>query len=170
MAIAEGRDKFWNPVTDSVEMFLLRFSLPTIEVSYLKYLGQMAIIGGISFVGEALNHLLPLPIPGSIYGLVIMLLGLVTKVIPLKAVKSTGNFLISIMPIMFIGPTVGLMASYDVYKSFIIPFVLISLISTVAVMAVTGRTAQFIIRISARMKNKHPEKSSGRNRKEGGER
>ncbi len=103
-------------------------------------------------MGEALNQMLPLPIPGSIYGLVILLLCLITKAIKLESVKSVGHFLISIMPIMFIGPTVGLMASYEDYRSFLVPFVIISMLSTVIVMAVTGRTAQSILRASGKKK------------------
>ena len=118
----------------------------------MNYLRQLAIIGGISFLGEALNQMLPLPIPGSIYGLVILLLCLITKAIKLESVKSVGHFLISIMPIMFIGPTVGLMASYEDYRSFLVPFVIISMLSTVIVMAVTGRTAQSILRASGKKK------------------
>ena len=41
----------------------------------MKYIRQFIIIILISFIGEVLNYLLPLPIPASIYGLVLMLLG-----------------------------------------------------------------------------------------------
>ena len=42
----------------------------------MKYIRQFIIIILISFIGEVLNYLLPLPIPASIYGLVLMLHGL----------------------------------------------------------------------------------------------
>lgn len=123
----------------------------------MHYVKQMVIIGGVSFAGEVLNRLLPLPIPGSIYGLVLMLMGLLLRVIPLKAVRDGASFLISIMPVMFIGPTVGLMASYPAYRDYILPFVLISVISTVVVMAVAGRVTQRLIRMEQKKKRQEPQ-------------
>ena len=38
----------------------------------MKYIRQFVIILFISFIGEALKYVLPLPIPASIYGLVLM--------------------------------------------------------------------------------------------------
>ena len=53
----------------------------------MKYVRQFLIILVVSFAGELLNFLLPLPVPASIYGLVIMLLCLMTGLIPLDAVS-----------------------------------------------------------------------------------
>ena len=41
----------------------------------MKLLRQFLIILAISFVGEALKYLLPLPVPASIYGMVILFVG-----------------------------------------------------------------------------------------------
>ena len=76
----------------------------------MKYLKQFLIILVISFIGEVLKALLPLPVPASIYGMVILFVCLVTGVIRLDAVKETGRFLIEIMPVMFIPAGVGLMS------------------------------------------------------------
>ena len=62
----------------------------------MKYIKQFVIIIAISFIGELLNKLIPLPIPASIYGLVIMFTALKTKIIPLSSIKETGNFFYSI--------------------------------------------------------------------------
>lgn len=78
----------------------------------MKYINQFLIILLISFLGEILKCLLPLPIPASIYGMIILFLGLMTKVIKLESVKETGKFLIEIMPIMFIPAGVGLMTTW----------------------------------------------------------
>ena len=68
----------------------------------MKYIRQFMIIILISFVGEVLHYLLPLPISASIYGLVLMLVGLASGLIPLAAVKDTAYFLVETMPLMFI--------------------------------------------------------------------
>ena len=79
------------------------------------------MILAISFIGEMLKYFLPLPIPASIYGMMILFIGLLTGIIPLEAVKDVGKFLIEIMPVMFIPAGVGLMASWGVLKPMIIP-------------------------------------------------
>ena len=47
---------------------------------------------------------------------------------------------------MFIPATVGLIDNWEVMKSFLVAFIVISLVSTVAVMAVSGHVTQFIIK------------------------
>ena len=42
----------------------------------MKYIKQFILILAISFVGELLKYLLPLPVPASIYGMVCMFLAL----------------------------------------------------------------------------------------------
>ena len=64
----------------------------------MRFIKQLLIILGVTFAGEALHFLLPLPVPASIYGLVLMLLCLRFKVFPLRAVEETGDFLIDLMP------------------------------------------------------------------------
>lgn len=112
----------------------------------MKYLKQFGIILLVSFVGELLNYIIPLPIPASIYGIVIMFLCLLFKIIPLDSVKDTGRFLVEIMPVMFISPAVGVMESWGLIKSDWIAYLCITVISTVVVMGVAGRVTQAVIR------------------------
>lgn len=113
----------------------------------MKYIRQFGIIIIVSFLGELLNKLIPLPIPGSIYGLVIMFIALKTKIILLYSVKDTGKFLVEIMPLMFIPPAVELLNLWDTLKPMIISLITITIISTIIVMAVSGRITQRILRI-----------------------
>lgn len=126
----------------------------------MKYIRQFGIIIMISLLGELLKWLLPLPIPASIYGLVLMLLALGLHIIPLDAVKDAGRFLIDIMPLMFIPAAVGLMNSWNVLKPVFLPVLLITIISTIVVMAVTGRVTQFIIKRERRRKEAVNERSN----------
>ena len=112
----------------------------------MKFIKQFLIIVIISFVGEVCNKWIPLPIPASIYGLVILFVALMTGAIKLEQVKETGKFLIEIMPLMFIPAAVGLLDSWKVLKPIWIPVVVITLVTTALVMVVTGRVTQFVIR------------------------
>ena len=107
---------------------------------------QFTILLGVSFAGELLAELLPLPIPAGIYGLLLLLLGLVTKIIPLARVKQAGDFLIAIMPVLFIGPAVALIEQLDALRALAVPLLLAIVVSTAVVMTVTGRLVQAIIR------------------------
>jgi len=121
------------------------FSLKLKE-NTMKYLVQLTIILGVSFLGELLNALLPLPVPASIYGMVIMFVGLCTGVIPLEKVRPTGKFLIDIMPVMFIPAAVGLMTSWQALKGMLLPVIVIMFASLFVVMAVAGHVTQAVIR------------------------
>lgn len=112
----------------------------------MKYLRQFLMILAISFIGEILKYFLPLPIPASIYGMMILFIGLLTGIIPLEAVKNVGKFLIEIMPVMFIPAGVGLMSSWVNLKPVLLPVSIITVVSIVTVMIATGRTSQWIIR------------------------
>lgn len=111
----------------------------------MKYLRQFAIILFISLLGELLRVLIPLPIPASVYGLVLMLLALTTGILKVHQVKEASAFLIEIMPVMFIPAGVGLLESWPALRPVWIPVVLITILTTVLVMVVTGRVAQRMI-------------------------
>lgn len=107
----------------------------------------------ISFAGELLHYILPLQISASVYGMLILFIGLMTGLIQLSSVRETGKFLIEIMPIMFIPAGVGLMASWGILQPILIPVAIITVVSTVLVIGTSGHVSQLFIRI-------------GRNRKE----
>lgn len=116
----------------------------------MKYINQFLIILLISFWGEILKCLLPLPIPASIYGMIILFLGLMTKVIKLESVKETGKFLIEIMPIMFIPAGVGLMTTWGELQPILLPVSIITAVTIITVMVATGWVSQIIIRKSGK--------------------
>ena len=118
----------------------------------MKILRQFGLILAITFAGEVLKALLPLPIPASIYGMVIMLVGLVSGLLRLEDVQDVGDFLIEIMPILFVPAAVGLRDSWGTMKALLLPSVVMLVVVTVLVIVVTGRVTQVLIR---RKKGKH---------------
>lgn len=118
----------------------------------MKYMKQICIIATISFVAELLHYFLPLPIPASVYGLILMFVLLCLKIIKLPQIEDVADWMLSIMPIFFIAPSVGLINSFDSIKGQVIPLVLICFVSTVVVTALTGLVAQAIIRLQKRRK------------------
>ena len=112
----------------------------------MKYISQLAIILIITFLGEVLNNMIPLPIPGSIYGFLIMLLCLQFKIIELEKVKVVGSFLLDIMSIMFVPAVVGLIVIWTDISKNILEILIITISTTVIVMIVTGKVSDFVIR------------------------
>lgn len=116
----------------------------------MKYLKQFLLILLISFTGELLHQWLPLPVPASVYGFVILLSGLISGVIKLSHVRETGKLLIEIMPVMFIPAGAGLLESWPLLAPICVPVLIITLVSTVVVMVVSGKTTQLVIRKSSK--------------------
>ena len=112
----------------------------------MNYLKQFAVILGVCLLGEGLRWLLPLPIPASIYGLALMLLLLVSRLVKLEQGENAADFLIQIMTPMFIPAAVGLMDQFQSLRAILLPFLVINLVGLVVTFAVTGRVTQFFLR------------------------
>lgn len=114
----------------------------------MKYIKQITIIMTISLLGELLAEMLPFTIPASVYGLFIMLAALMTKIIKVEHVKESSDFLMDIMPIMFVPASVGLMASWGLLKEILVPVLIVSILGTIIVMIISGKTVDGIMRLT----------------------
>ena len=122
----------------------------------MKYLIQFLIIIAFSFVGELLHYCLPLPIPASIYGIILLFVALEMKWMSVKDIRETSAFLIAVMPVMFIPAAVGLMDSWKSIGSSWLSYIVVTVVSTFVVMGVAGKVTQSVIRAR---KSKKDEKS-----------
>lgn len=121
----------------------------------LRIIKQFAILVSVCFVGEILHELIPLPVPASIYGLVIMFALLQSKIMPLDKVEEVSDELLGIMPLLFIPSTVGLVLAWDILKVHWLEFTIIGVGSTIAVFFVSGHVTQLIIRLKNLRQKKH---------------
>jgi holin-like protein len=112
----------------------------------MKYLIQFLIIIAFSFLGEVIHYLLPLPIPASIYGIVLLFTALELKWIKVKDIFETSSFLIAIMLVMFIPAAVGLVDSWGSIGSNWLAYIIITVVTTFVVMASAGLVTQYVIR------------------------
>ncbi len=120
----------------------------------MKYLKQLIIILGITFIGEALNYTLPFPVPASIYGLIIMLTLLCTGVLKVSSIREVSSFLLEVMPVMFVPAAAGIVKQWSYIKPILIPCIIVIIFVTVIVMAATGVVTQRIINLKNRGGNK----------------
>lgn len=112
----------------------------------MKYLFQFARILVFCFLGEILHAVLPLPIPSSIYGLILLLLALRLKVIRLEDVKEVGLFLTGIFPLLFVPAAAGVMELWAEMGSMLLPILLAIFPVTVLVLITSGHTTQAMVR------------------------
>lgn len=108
----------------------------------MKYLSQFLIILGFSLVGEALQQLLPLPIPASVYGIILLFAALSLKLVKVEQVKEAGGFLTSILPILFVPPAAGILEDWALIRGSVAPTLLLVLGSTVLTFGISGRLTQ----------------------------
>ena len=116
----------------------------------MQYLKQFGVILAFSLAGEILNRIIPLPIPASIYGIVLLFIALMTGIVKLEHVDKAGTFLIEIMPVMFIPAAVGLVEAWGIISQSAVAFIITTAVSTVVVMACAGLATQAVIRLQRR--------------------
>lgn len=112
----------------------------------MKYVKQVLIILGFTFLGEVLSALIPLPIPAAIYGIVLMLIALGTGALKTGHVKETSNFLIGIMPILYIPVNVRILEYWNVISQNAAAIIIITVVSTYLVFAVSGLVTQRLMK------------------------
>lgn len=116
----------------------------------MALLWQFLIILLISLAGELFHFFIPLPIPASIYGLVLMLIALCTGIVKVKQVRKVSSFLLEIMSIMFVPPAVGLIVRWASIRQMLIPVILAATLGTILTMAAAGLVTQALIRRKGR--------------------
>lgn len=114
---------------------------------FLKYVFQFCRILGFCFLGEVCAWLLPLPIPASIYGLLLLLAALKLGVVRLDQVRESALFLTGIFPVLFVPAAVGGMDLRAELADMLLPAALAVVPVTILVMAVSGRVTQHFAKI-----------------------
>ena len=111
----------------------------------MKYLKQIALIVLFSFLGEGCRALIPLPVPASIYGMVLMFAALSLKIIRLEQVGEAGRFLTSILPVLFVAPLVSLMDCWPLLRENLLPLAVITVVTTVTTFAAAGFVTKWMM-------------------------
>lgn len=108
----------------------------------MKLVAQFGRILAVCFLGELLAALLPLPVPASVYGLLLMLAALKLGVFRLEQVKEAGSFLVGILPLLFIPAAVGVMDLWDELRAMLLPCLSAIVPVTLLVMGISGWVTQ----------------------------
>lgn len=114
----------------------------------MKLFKQFTIIIALSFIGEVLHALIPFPIPAGIYGILLLFLLLERRILQVDDVKEVSDFLIFIMPLLFVPAAVGLIDTWDELRASLTAYVTIIIAVTLIVMIATGLITQWFLRHS----------------------
>ena len=106
----------------------------------------LAIILGFLFAGQAISRFTHIPVPGSVLGMILLTLALMTRVVKLEHVEEVGGFLIRNMSVMFIPPGVGVILYWSLVKEQIVPISVALVLSFAITIMLTAKVVELIRR------------------------
>ena len=112
----------------------------------MKYLRQALVITAVTFIAEIIKYLVPLPIPASIYGLILLFVLLKTGAVKLEQIQDVGDLLLELMPLLLVPASVSFLTVLDTIQGMLLPVLIMGFIGTISVMLVTGRISQWAVR------------------------
>lgn len=108
----------------------------------MRYLQSFLTLMGFSLAGEVLQRLIPVPIPASVYGIILLFAALCAGLVKVEQVKSVGTFLTGILPIFFVPSVVGILENWELIRHGVGSLVVLVMVSTVLTFLVSGKLAQ----------------------------
>ena len=111
----------------------------------MKYVFQLARILGFCLAGELLAALLPLPVPGSIWGMLLLLAALRTGLVKAEQIREASRFLTGIFLLLFIPGAVGIIEHPDLLGAVWLPALLAVTAVTALVFGAAGKATDWII-------------------------
>ncbi|WP_372746953.1 CidA/LrgA family protein [Lutibacter sp.] len=105
----------------------------------MNLIKQVATILGFWFAGELLNYVTKIPIPGSILGMLLIVLALELKILKPERVAQVANFLLNNMAMFFIPAGVGIMCHFKILKQEWLPISIAIIVSSLLVITVVGK-------------------------------
>lgn len=110
----------------------------------MKTLKEFSLILIILFIGQVLQQKYNIPVPGTILGMIILLLLLITRVLKIERIEKISDVLLEHLTLFFVPSVVGIMNLFDKVKDIWFYLLIILIISTIVVMTVTGLTVQVL--------------------------
>ena len=111
----------------------------------MKYIFQFCIVMIFVLLGELLEHLIPFPIAGSVYGLVLLFLALLFGIVKLSWVEDIANWFHGVMSLFFIAPAVAIIDIWAEISDIWWILVILLVVAYLVTMITTGVTADALI-------------------------
>ncbi|WP_019911690.1 CidA/LrgA family protein [Paenibacillus sp. HW567] len=115
----------------------------------IRIIAEVGVLYVFYLIGDYLQKLLHLPIPGSIVGLLLLFVLLLLKIVPVKLIENGSNFILAYLPMFFIPATAGIMNHLDIFSGRGLLLIGILVVSSVLTMVVTAHSSEWIASRSA---------------------
>lgn len=110
----------------------------------MKLLKEIALVLIFALTGDILAKVVDIPIPGSVIGMMLLLIALSVGMIKIQSLEQISEFLLSNLAFFFIPAGVGLINVISTVQTDVIKILAIVILSTSFVMITTGWTVQFL--------------------------
>lgn len=110
----------------------------------MKLLKEIALVLIIAMMGDILARVVDIPIPGSVLGMLLLLIALSAGMIKIQSLEQISTFLLSNLAFFFIPAGVGLMNVMGTVQTDLVKILAVVILSTILVLVTTGWTVQFL--------------------------
>lgn len=110
---------------------------------------SLIILYAMLFLGEWITQLIPLGIPGSIIGLLLLFLGLTTRIIKVHWIFFGAGLLIRYMAVLFVPVSVGIMKYSDLLVSQAKALVIPNVVSSLTTLIVVGLAGDYLFSLNS---------------------
>lgn len=108
-------------------------------------LKQLGIILLLLWIGQTLQGLFGLALPGNVLGMLLLLILLVSGVLKLNHVEKVTEVLLGHLSFLFVPSIVGVMTVAYLFKGNVVKIFIIIFVSLIVVMVTSGRTVQWML-------------------------
>lgn len=108
-------------------------------------LQELLIILAITYGGNLAKHLLNIPLPGLIVGMLALFISLKTGLLKLKSIEKTGDFILGNMLILFLPAMVKVIEYMEILKGDFFKILILLIVTTIIVMGVTAKVVHYLI-------------------------
>lgn len=121
----------------------------------MKYIRQFGMICAICVAGDLVSRMLPFPIPGSVIGMVLLFVLLVSGLLKEEQIAEAGDFIYKNMAFFFIPSSVAILEHYSIIGGDLLKFVFICIVTTVLTFGVTAYTITGVISLQNKLSGRN---------------
>ncbi|MCP6606042.1 antiholin-like murein hydrolase modulator LrgA, partial [Klebsiella pneumoniae] len=111
-----------------------------------SFLHQVLVISIILLISKIIESFIPIPMPASVIGLVLMFIALSTGIIKLGEVEGVGTALTNNIGFLFVPAGISVINSLGILSKSPILIILLIIISTVLLLLCTGFVSQILVK------------------------
>ena len=116
----------------------------------MKMMYQIGLLFGVCLLGQAISAFLPIPFPGSVLSMIILFLLLFFRIIRVDHIQQKADFLLKNMSFFFIPAGIGILSSFDLIRSSLLPLIIVIVVTTILTFGATALTVQGVIALQDR--------------------